>query len=1077
MECDSEDSVELPVVGEVSSADCDMDPDQDFLFTPLVAPFTSGHQSSFAPLLEGRDDPTPSPIDLDVFMRFSPSPVLLTTDLSPIIQTLTNPQPLGDPLLGTRSVLLSDNGTRRVAPAGVVSGDRLCPPLNAGATDGSLFPTPTTRLLSDTSLRTLGTYNAAHHQGFDKHGWSLNPTHPFLFMGDGNLALLPTVTDPRIQLEIFPGASFYHASEVIGALTGTFPGVVKLVLAFGLNNKRSFSAQSFEKCIRTLRARALQRFPNATVIFALIGRPISLPDERDGILTMVNTCMSRFPYLPSLHPRDYLVESDGSSWLRSTADKTWRLWQTHLNLEIPPISPVCLPAVRTVKMEGNVLNLSSHFVLTAAQTSLLNKGLSFVPSMAILDRREGPDLAEEVSSYHRRLKLVDYFGDRDDGPPSVTPFVKKSTWEPRGDQVSSEVRRVIKRDSANMTSIMGTVFPRPPRNLTQAEVSAIGQLRGERGIVIKPADKGSVTVILDRAQYIEEAERQLNMSDYYTKLSVPIYPETAVQIAGVLDRLVTSKHISAAQRAFLGGDPVPEQRHVYFLPKIHKDPATWPFPFKTPAGRPIVSDCGSETYNVSDYLDSFLKPLATSHPSYVRDTSDFVTKVRSIRVRPTDFLFSMDVDALYTNIDADAALKAVADCFYRHPQDGRPDDCILELLALSLKRNDFIFNEQVYLQIKGVAMGKKFAPSLADIFMAAWESEALAACSLRPSGYLRYLDDIWGVWPHSEEDFHKFAETLNNHNPSIKLKFVLDPVSVDFLDTTTFKGDTLPLTGCLDTKVFFKKTDTHALLDHSSYHPAHTFKAIVKSQLLRFDRICSREGDFETATGILFKVLKTRGYTRSFLNTIKRDFRTTRQPVGSDVLTNMLPIVTTYNTRSTQATRALKRNLHQGLSVFHPLMDYRPIAAYRRNPNLKDLLVRSKLDPLNPTRPMRYPSRLRRIPITDHVASCAQPPVHQSLDTSNCVYLIHCGGCNARYVGETGQSLQARLQQHLHNIAYKKHVNTPLVEHFLRHGEEKLSIMVLEHDPHWSPAHRRYRESFWIRTLGTGTPLGLNERC
>lgn len=84
------------------------------------------------------------------------------------------------------------------------------------------------------------------------------------------------------------------------------------------------------------------------------------------------------------------------------------------------------------------------------------------------------------------------------------------------------------------------------------------------------------------------------------------------------------------------------------------------------------------------------------------------------------------------------------------------------------------------------------------------------------------------------EDFEGFLSTLNSHHPMIKLKPVVHPDRVDFLDSTTFKGPDFHRSGTLDTKVFFKPTDSHALLHKASFHPKHVFRGIVKSQLLRF---------------------------------------------------------------------------------------------------------------------------------------------------------------------------------------------------------------------------------------------------
>ena len=41
-------------------------------------------------------------------------------------------------------------------------------------------------------------------------------------------------------------------------------------------------------------------------------------------------------------------------------------------------------------------------------------------------------------------------------------------------------------------------------------------------------------------------------------------------------------------------------------------------------GRPIISDIGSELYNLSGYIDHFLQPLAIRQKSYIKDSFHFV---------------------------------------------------------------------------------------------------------------------------------------------------------------------------------------------------------------------------------------------------------------------------------------------------------------------------------------------------------------------------------------------------------------------------------------------------------------------
>jgi hypothetical protein len=73
----------------------------------------------------------------------------------------------------------------------------------------------------------------------------------------------------------------------------------------------------------------------------------------------------------------------------------------------------------------------------------------------------------------------------------------------------------------------------------------------------------------------------------------------------------------------------------------------------------------------------------------------------------------------------------------------------------------------------------------------------------------------------------------------------------------------------LDTNVFTK--DTHQLLATSSYHPPHTFKGIIKSQILRYHRISTLVSEFDNSCSTLFKALKNRDYNSRKLRKNKAD--------------------------------------------------------------------------------------------------------------------------------------------------------------------------------------------------------------
>jgi len=180
------------------------------------------------------------------------------------------------------------------------------------------------------------------------------------------------------------------------------------------------------------------------------------------------------------------------------------------------------------------------------------------------------------------------------------------------------------------------------------------------------------------------------------------------------------------------GDVKPRQ--FYLLPKIHKDRNKWPINERMPEGRPIVSDCGSETHRVSEYIDYFLQPLATSHEAYIKDTYDFIDKIRNSHIM-VDIMVTGDITALYTNMQIDSIIRSVKDIFAEFPSASRPDEKLLELLEITLTRNDFSFREEIFQQICGTAMGKRYAPSLANIYLRKFDHSAKHGFHIKPRIY------------------------------------------------------------------------------------------------------------------------------------------------------------------------------------------------------------------------------------------------------------------------------------------------------------------------------------------------------
>ena len=78
-------------------------------------------------------------------------------------------------------------------------------------------------------------------------------------------------------------------------------------------------------------------------------------------------------------------------------------------------------------------------------------------------------------------------------------------------------------------------------------------------------------------------------------------------------------------------------------------------------------------------------------------------------------------------------------------------ETLLELAEIVLKSNIFLFNEKTLKQLRGTAIGTKFALPYAIIFMADLEERILKDIELKPRIWWRYIDDIFFIWEHGED--------------------------------------------------------------------------------------------------------------------------------------------------------------------------------------------------------------------------------------------------------------------------------------------------------------------------------------
>ena len=109
-------------------------------------------------------------------------------------------------------------------------------------------------------------------------------------------------------------------------------------------------------------------------------------------------------------------------------------------------------------------------------------------------------------------------------------------------------------------------------------------------------------------------------------------------------------------------------------------------------------------------------------------------------------------------------------------------DTLKKYAKIVLKNNIFEFDEKSFKQMRGTAIGLKFAPPNAIFFMTDLEEKILNAFDEKPIIWWRYIDNIFFIWEHEEESLEKFLNKLNNFHSTIKCTAEYLKETINFLD-------------------------------------------------------------------------------------------------------------------------------------------------------------------------------------------------------------------------------------------------------------------------------------------------------
>ena len=229
----------------------------------------------------------------------------------------------------------------------------------------------------------------------------------------------------------------------------------------------------------------------------------------------------------------------------------------------------------------NVINLSKRN-LSENEISLLSKGLNFIPTCNKVDVAR---LKIELERFGRMLRLKCHFrNDKRDIP--INPFKAKSTFNPRNTDAAIEIYL-----SSLEEKLLKVEVPKDKlNNLTKGERDAFYNIKNDKTIVIKGADKGSAVVVWDREDYIKEAENQLGDTKSYEEVPNDAKPLMIIILSTLENIRKCGDICTDTLKYFLIKDA--KFARLYLLPKIHKRLYNVP-------GRPVILNCGYYTENIS----------------------------------------------------------------------------------------------------------------------------------------------------------------------------------------------------------------------------------------------------------------------------------------------------------------------------------------------------------------------------------------------------------------------------------------------------------------------------------------------
>ena len=204
------------------------------------------------------------------------------------------------------------------------------------------------------------------------------------------------------------------------------------------------------------------------------------------------------------------------------------------------------------------------------------------------------------------------------------------------------------------------------------------------------------------------------------------------------------------------------------------------------------------TYGIGKWLDRQLQPICKKLPYYLSSSKHLKQKLtqqfetQTIRNWDNIRMFTCDAVSMYTNIETEHALEEISNFLRYHPLcqecDGLYPPAIIEVLEIVTKSNIFKFDNTIWLQLTGIAMGTPSACMQATLCQAIHKERFIPKYNNTLRFWSRLIDDGIGIWEldpapiRNQELFEQFQKDINFGK--LTWTFTELKTLIDYLDLT-----------------------------------------------------------------------------------------------------------------------------------------------------------------------------------------------------------------------------------------------------------------------------------------------------